>query len=439
MPTLKVNEIVSYSGNTLTIGTTGDTINVASGVTFNTASATLTLPSTIKVDTIQNTNSSTLITQTNSTTITVGVSGQTVALPSQSISYAAISNAVDFRNIVINGDMQVAQRATSLASVSTSGYKTLDRFFMTFASLGTWTMSQSTDVPSGYGFANSLKLDCTTANASPAAGGAMILGQSFEGQNLQYLKKGTANALPLTLSFWVKSTKTGTFIAELYDDDNNRSISKSYTVSVSNTWEFKTVTFAGDTTGALANDNGGSLLLYFWLGAGTNFTSGTLATTWGTNTSANRAVGQVNIADNTANDFLITGVQLEAGSQASGFEFMPYDISLGRCFRYYQKLLADGGYTAFGSGTTYNTTIALAFIPFKQQMRSSPSVARSGTMAIQQGVPSPTITSFTNSYTGKTSMYTEITASAGGLTANSGNIIIANNDANAYWELSSEL
>ena len=306
-------------------------------------------------------------------------------MPISKVPFSGISNSVNFRNIVINGDMQIAQRSTSVASITTSGYKTLDRFYMTFASLGTWTMSQSTDVPSGYGFANSLKLDCTTANASPAAGGAMILAQAFEGQNLQYLKKGTANAQSLTLSFWVKSTKTGTFITELYDDDNTRSISKSYTVNTTNTWEFKTITFAGDTTGALANDNGASLVLYFWLGAGTNFTSGTLATSWGANTSANRAVGQVNIADSTSNDFLIAGVQLEAGTSASDFEFLPIDVDLARCYRYYYRLKANGANYPFGFAQCYGTTTGGVLVPYQVTMRTAPSaLEQSGTAADYQ-------------------------------------------------------
>ena len=273
-------------------------------------------------------------------------------MPISQVPFAGISNPVDFRNIVINGDMQIAQRSTSVASITTSGYYTLDRMYLGISSLGTWTMSQSTDTPTGQGFANSLKLDCTTADASPAAGDYLQLTQIFEGQNLQYLKKGTANALPLTASFWVKSTKTGTFIVQLFDNNNTRSISKSYTVSVSNTWEFKTITFAGDTTGAFTNNNAGSLYLNFWLGAGTNFTSGTLATSWGAAVNANTAVGQVNIADNTANDFLITGVQLEAGEQASGFEFMPIDIDLIRCQRYYEKTFEQSIAPAQGSTST---------------------------------------------------------------------------------------
>jgi hypothetical protein len=269
--------------------------------------------------------------------------------------------------------MQIAQRSTSVASITTQGYKTLDRYYLLISSLGTWTQSQSTDVPSGYGFSNSLKMDCTTANASPSASGYLGISQSFEGQNLQYLKKGTANAVSLTASFWVKSTKTGTFIIELADSDNSRSISKSYTVSVSNTWEFKTVTFAGDTTGAFTNDNGKSLEIIFWLGAGTDFTSGTLQTTWSSTVTANRAVGQVNIADDTSNDFYITGVQLEAGTTASDFETLPVDVNLARCMRYYQ--IVDSVI-----GTAGGTTAVYAAILFPTVMRASPSISASGVM-----------------------------------------------------------
>jgi hypothetical protein len=285
-----------------------------------------------------------------------------------------ITSPAGFRNIVINGDMQIAQRSTSVASITTSGYYTLDRWQLVPSSLGTWTMSQSTDVPSGYGFANSLKLDCTTADASPSAGDLLILASKFEGQNVQYLKKGTGNAVSLTASFWVKSTKTGTFICELVDGDNTRSISKSYTVSVSNTWEFKTVTFAGDTTGALTNDNGDSLKLFFWLGAGTTYTSGTLATSWGAETSANRAVGQVNIADSTSNDFLITGVQLEAGTSATDFEFLPIDVDLARCQRYFQSIggVADA---SIASGLSNTTSASVFTIHYKKTMRTTPTHA----------------------------------------------------------------
>ena len=269
------------------------------------------------------------------------------------ITLNKISGNPSFRNIVINGDMQIAQRSTSVASITTSGYYTVDRMYLHNTSLGTWTQSQSTDVPSGYGFSKSFKMDCTTADASPAVGDMLRIDMPFEGQNLQYLKKGTANAQSLTASFWVKSTKIGTFICELRDSDNARQVSKSYTVNVTNTWEFKTVTFPADTSGVLDNDNNESLALIFFLGAGTNFTSGTLNTTWGATTNANRAVGQVNCADSTSNDFLITGVQLEAGTSATDFEFLPIDVSLGRCLRYYEKAgWAKGDYPASTGGYT---------------------------------------------------------------------------------------
>jgi hypothetical protein len=291
-------------------------------------------------------------------------------------------NTVGMKNIVINGDMSIAQRSTSVASITTSGYYTVDRFRIYLETLGTWTMSQSTDVPSGQGFASSTKLDCTTADASPSAGDLMAFAQMFEGQNLQYLKKGTANAVSLTASFWVKSTKTGTFILELKDEDNTRSISKSYTVNTTNTWEKKTITYEGDTTGAFTNDNGASLNAIFWLGAGTNYTSGTLATSWESNTNANRAVGQVNIADSTSNDFYITGVQLEAGTTASDFEFLPVDVNLARCQRYFTKSFAlttapanNSGSPCEGVGASFlGGYFSSNFISFPNKMRSSPTL-----------------------------------------------------------------
>jgi hypothetical protein len=152
-----------------------------------------------------------------------------------------------------------------------------------------------------------------------------------------------------------------------------RAISASYTVNVTDTWEKKTITFPGDTTGALTNDNNLSLALNFWLGAGSTFTSGTLQTTWGATTNANRAVGQVNIADSTSNDWYITGVQLEAGTTASDFEFLPVDVNLNRCLRYYQKISGI-------IGTAGATTEVYASIPFSVEMRASPTLSVSSAM-----------------------------------------------------------
>jgi hypothetical protein len=280
-----------------------------------------------------------------------------------------VANNLPFRNIIINGDMSIAQRGTSASSIST-GYNTCDRWNTIQTSLGAFTQSQSTDVPTGQGFATSLKMDCTTADASPAVADRLFIEQKFEGQNLQYLKKGTANAVSTTLSFWVKSIKTGTYITQLYDVDNDRSISKSYTVDVTDTWEKKTITFDGDTTGTLGNDNSNDLSARFYLGVGTNYSSGTLGTSWAANVNANVAVGQVNLADNTANEWYITGVQLEAGTTASDFEFLPVDVNLQRCFRYFEKF--GGGNLHGGS---YNGATTIGHVQYKVRKRATPTLS----------------------------------------------------------------
>ena len=285
----------------------------------------------------------------------------------------ADQRGVNFRNIIINGGMDIAQRGTSSTGVTSNGYYTCDRWNTIPINLGTWTLTQSTDVPTGQGFVSSFKLDCTTADASPAADDLFIFRQKIEGQNLQYIKKGTSSAESLTLSFWVKSNKTGTYIAELFDNDNTRQISKTYTISSADTWEKKTITFAGDTTGALDNDNAVSLLAQFWLGSGSTYSSGTLSTTWTANTNANRAVGQVNLADSTSNEWYITGVQLEAGQVASDFEFLPTDVNLARCQRYYIDTLGAGG-SGYATGSGQSAT-SLTTVAYPSTMRATPSIS----------------------------------------------------------------
>jgi len=299
------------------------------------------------------------------------------------IPAAGFSDAVNFRNIIINGDMSIAQRGTSTASITSSGYHTLDRFQTQISSLGTWTQSQSTTVPSGQGFATSLKMDCTTADASPSASDELRIRTKFEGQSLQYLKKGTSSAESLTLSFWVRSNKTGTYICELMDNDNsNRHINKSYTISAADTWEKKTITYDGDTTGTLGNDNGASLELSFWLGAGSNYNTGTLATSWQALDQTDRAVGQVNLADSTSNEWYITGVQLEAGTSASDFEFLPHDVTKRRCYRYYYRINFGSGlkYVGFGQVDNDDQNMPAICNVFPEQMRTAPTaLEQSGT------------------------------------------------------------
>jgi len=284
------------------------------------------------------------------------------------LSFTPVSNP--FRNIIINGDMSIAQRGTSESGITDGGYKTIDRWLLSLGSLGTWTQSQSTDVPSGQGFAKSLKMDCTTAKASPDSGNLLLMQTRFEGQNLQYLKKGTANAESLTLSFWVKSNKTGTYVCEIDDADNSRNINKSYTINSANTWEKKEITFAGDTTGAFTNDNNLSMNVIWWLAAGSDFTSGTLQTSWGSTVNTNRAVGNVNLADSTANEWYITGVQLEAGTSASDFEFLPVDRNMSRCQRYYIKLNSE----IYGNNNYDGTNNLQNYYMFRELMRAGPTI-----------------------------------------------------------------
>jgi hypothetical protein len=289
-------------------------------------------------------------------------------------------DAAPFRNIIINGDMSIAQRGTSFTGQTGANYM-VDRFTQNInGTFGTWTNGQETDAPSNTGFQKSLFMNCTTADAAPAAADFVRVEQRFEGQNLQYLKKGTSSAESLTLSFWVKSPKTGTHITELEDRDNSRYVSQSYTINTANTWENKTVTFPGDTTGTLNNDNGESLRLNFYLGAGTDWSSGTLGTTWHT-TAANRAAGQVNVADaihSAGNYWQITGVQLEAGTSASDFEFLPVDVNLQRCQRYYEELVSNDGFDIYWSGYTSSNYDDASPYSFKVEKRAVPSGSFSG-------------------------------------------------------------
>src|SRR5210317_700653 len=315
---------------------------------------------TLKVDTIQDSGGNTILSSD-------GSGGFTNSLPAGKTS--------SYRNLIINGDMSIAQRGTSTASITGTGYFTIDRVKNAMSGFGTWTQSQSTDVPSGEGFGYSLKYDCTTANASLSASAFGIFQMSkLEGQMLQHLKKGTANAESLTISFWVKSSKTGTYIVELFDEDNSRFTNKSYSINSASTWEKKTITFDGDTTGAFNNDNGDSLSINFWLGAGTTFTTGSLQTTWGGNTASNRAVGQVNLADNTANDWYITGVQLEVGTTASDFEFLPYDVNFQRCQRYFERLHRDSSGDERVAVGWFNTTTDFNGLINYNEKRVNPTV-----------------------------------------------------------------
>ena len=287
------------------------------------------------------------------------------------IPNAGISNAVNFRNLIINGDMSISQRGTSFATMGNGDTQyTLDRFqWNEEGSFGDaeLTITQDTDVPTGQGFAKSLKAVCTTVDTSIDSNTISYITQKFEGQNLQHLNRGRSTAESLTLSFWAKSNLTGTFTVAFKDVDNTRLYSASYSPSVADTWEKFIITIPGDTSGGLSNDNGHSFSVDWNLQAGTSKSNGALTTAWEAQAEGDRAVGQTNFFSSTSNNFYLTGVQLEVGTTASDFEFLPVDVNLKRCQRYYQTL-GFGHFAMHESGSTY-----VMNLPHIQTMRSVPS------------------------------------------------------------------
>ena len=298
------------------------------------------------------------------------------------------------RNVFINGAMQIAQRGTSVASITTSGYYTADRWIMDIGSLGTWTQSVEADAPTGSGLRNSWKFLCTTADAAPAASDFLLMQQRIEGQNLQRFLKGTSAAKPFAVSFWVKSNATGTYNLEILDNTNSRIVTAAYTVDVSDTWEKKTVIFPADTTGQFANSNAIGCALTWWLGAGTTFTSGTRDTLWGTVVNADRAVSNVNLAAATSNYWQITGVQLEAGAVATPFEFEDIGTTLAKCQRYYLQTVAETN-GRLGYGNASSTTAAEFLVSLPTTMRSTPSSVVSSTLQLFDGVSVYAVTAVT--------------------------------------------
>ena len=276
------------------------------------------------------------------------------------------------KNIIINGGMQVAQRGTSSAGLGADATTyLLDRWaFGTGGTAGRLTMSQDSNGPAG--FANSLKLDCTTADTSIAAGEQSYLIYKFEGQDLQQLKKGTSSAESMTLSFYVKGNAAATYTAEFYDADNNRHNGQTFSVTTS--WNKVTLTYVPDTTGAYNDDNALSLYLFIWIHTGTTMTSGTFASnTWSASASNTRvSSSNTSFFDSTSRTLNITGVQLELGSVATDFEHRSFGEELALCQRYYQaRSLHD--YIAF-----HYATYAYSTIPLGIEMRAAPTVTTVG-------------------------------------------------------------
>ena len=303
------------------------------------------------------------------------VTGTLTVNSTASINGSNISTQPSFRNLIINGDMKIAQRATSATASVDNAYKTLDRWKTNFSS-GAFTSEQysmSSSELQTTGFSKAIKYACTTAVASPSASDFVLVRTPLEAQYLQHLQYGTSSAKTVTLSFWIKSNITGTYGISLWKPDNTSSIIvDSITISSANTWEKKTVSFVGDTAnGVIDDDNGEGLRVSIALMLGTDRVA--TAGSWMAYAGDFGVSGNANFMSSTSNTLYLTGVQLEVGTNASDFEFLPNDVQLARCQRYYY-LHCEGNQRGVANGAMYTASVAYANIKFPVNMRADPSL-----------------------------------------------------------------
>jgi hypothetical protein len=293
-------------------------------------------------------------------------------MPISQVPFAGISNPVNFRNRIINGDMQIDQRNNGSA-VTVNDYAaffSVDRFrLLGQSSDGVFTAQRSSTAPTG--FVNSLLITVTTADASIGSSQEYTVRQNIEGYNVADLGFGTANAKTITLSFWVRSSVTGAFGGSFMNNNDTRTNPFSYTINSANTWEYKTITITGDTSGTWQTTTSTGLCILWSLGVGTGL-KGTAGTWSGSTFYA--PTSSVNLISTSGATLYITGVQLEAGDQASGFEFMPIDVNLGRCQRYYHQVPTLSGGLGAIFFLAYNTNEAPGGTTFPTTMRAAPTV-----------------------------------------------------------------
>ena len=330
----------------------------------------------------------------------------------------AIINRQNALPLFINGDMNITQRATSKTGITGTTLEVQDRFACVMGGAGTWTNTSDTDVPAGQGFVKSNKWDCT-ATGSMEAGSVFAIRYIFEGQDLQLLKYGSGVAEKVTLAFWLKSPVTGTHIASLYQFDDNRQVSKAYTVSSADTWQKVVLDFPADTTGVIDNNNGAGMGIELCFRAGTNYSSGTLATSWASYTAANQYVGQVDACASTSNNIYVTGVQLEVGEYTSAsipsFQYESFGDSFARCQRYFQRYTQP---PLIGSANANNSVARASIGLFPVQMRTAPTASQSGTFSwFYSNSHQPTSTALAASYTDVDGAEFDISVSGTGMTA----------------------
>ena len=342
-----------------------------------------------------------------------------------------------FKNRIINGNMMIDQRNNGSSVTLTNGSDAfdVDRFKFYRNVGGTFTAQRSSTAPTG--FVTSMVITASTG-ASPSAAQYNFFKQDIEGYNVADLNWGTANAQPVTLSFWVRSSITGTYGLGIANNSLDRGYVATYTINSANTWEYKTVTIAGDTTGTWEGlSTAAGIRIYWDLGAGTdsNGTAGVWGSTWKTRTSSCVTWGAT-----TGATFYITGVQLEKGSTATSFDYRPYGTELQLCQRYYQKFISvNGAYCTFGTGHVDSATAGFGTIVLPVTTRAAATFGSSGSIAFYSGNSFYPITSFGTVYYTLNTQGVNFTCSGGGMTAGRGGQIIANNSTTAYVDFNAEL
>ena len=347
------------------------------------------------------------------------------------------------RNVIINGAMNVAQRGTSETGVGGSnGYFTVDRWqFANVDTDGRYTVTQDSSAPAG--FANSTKLDCTTADASVASTELIKFRQKIEGQNLQGFAKGTSDAKPFAVSFYVKGNAAATYACELLDQDNDRQITKLF--SVTTDWARVELTFPADTTGTFDDDNAQSMQIQFVLHSGSAYTSGTLnSDAWAATSATERYGGISSFVDSTDRTFFITGIQMEVGQNATTFEHEPFEQTLDKCYRYFQKHVSGDQFTGFFDGSTRSTSRAVSNgYKYFKTMRTAPSLTVSdvGDFSIRDAPNndkgSPTSVSIGRPGLNFTTLIFD--KSSAGLTSGQPHSVVADNTSTAALIFNSEL
>ena len=283
------------------------------------------------------------------------------------------------RNLLINGGMTVAQRSTSETGVTTGGIYTVDRWKLDTTDEATYTIEQSSDSPAG--FKNSLKFTVTTADGTVAADDYAACHYLLEGNDTVPLGFGASGAKSFTLSFYVKSSQTGTFGLSFQNSDNSRNFDSSYSISAANTWERKTITIPGDTSGTWLTNNGTGLKIWWSFLVGSTYEASAVSTAWGTSVKLGLN-GQVQLSSISNATWQITGVQLEVGEKATPFEHRSYGDELARCERYFELIKSHGeGFM----GYSWHPTSATIPIRFRTIKRDSPGTITLGTAGQTSG------------------------------------------------------